>query len=97
MNKEQILERLFQIEARAKAASPGPWREEYNSVLLAPDSPGKAKQMYDEWEKTIAANMAFVAHAREDVPWLCSLVRELLAQRELPADQQERDSLKHTM
>jgi len=77
MNK-QILERLFQIEARAKAASPGPWRKENNAVLFAPDSPEKAKQIYDEWEKTIDANLTFIAHAREDVPWLCSLVWELL-------------------
>jgi len=90
--KNEILRRLEEIEKRASKATPGPWRygesrdEQWVESSLPPNVPHHLI-VYDEyigepdqevWKQT-ANDLSFIAHAREDVPWLCSLMRKLLA------------------
>ena len=64
------MNRLNEIEARANAATEGPWEllgdGEYVSgpgILVAPDDGG-----------VTSADAEFIAHARTDVPWLLEQV-----------------------
>lgn len=67
-------ERLAEIEARANAATPGPWRYTLYFVmspsqgLIADIGPGSA---------SVNSDAAFIAHARTDVPALLAEVRRL--------------------
>jgi hypothetical protein len=78
---------LDAIEARANAATPGPWHKEHTDpnplhgcvtigdhgwVCAGPNAPA-----YDEDSDEGHADAEFVAHARTDVPALVALVREL--------------------
>ena len=70
---------LDAIEARAEAATPGPWRQTasrrgYRDVLQTPDT--YADRMIAKGCPN--ADAAFIAHARTDVP---ALVAELRAAR----------------
>lgn len=75
-------ERLAEIRARAAAATPGPWEhrevaEDGFQTVMA----GQA-MVCDEGCFNLAqerANLAFIAAARSDVPWLCDRVDELEA------------------
>lgn len=62
---------LDDIEARATAATPGPWKrsEDYSDVL-APDG----SQLASYW---LGWDGEFIAHAREDVPALIAEIRRL--------------------
>jgi len=85
--------RLDTIEARAAAATPGPWRASWcgdDVGICGVDSTGVActvlcidnDQDADEPMPFVFCSRedsAFIAHAREDVPWLCARVRELEA------------------
>jgi len=71
---EEIQRRLKEIEARAGKATPGPWSV-YHSlngwhVML----PGSDRPRPFPTRETAE----FMASAREDVPWLTELARELL-------------------
>jgi hypothetical protein len=66
------------IEARANAASPGPWNY-HDKHLQDPDPYGRLQFGRGE-------DITFVLHARTDVPRLIARVRELEAQvRDLEA------------
>ena len=71
-------QRLTEIEAREKAATPGPWREDHSLValeLVHQQRFGKgnmSKAEADAYRK----DAAFIAHARQDVPDLLAEVRE---------------------
>ena len=83
---QEILKRVEEIEARAARAMPGPWtygeseREQwveadgglivYLEHYSKPDLTVHEQARYD---------FDFIAHSREDVPWLCKLTRKLLA------------------
>jgi len=67
MNKE-ILKRLEEIERRVTKATPGPWVY------------GESERPDPEVYQQTKHDFEFVAHTREDVPWLRQIVRELLAQ-----------------
>ena len=74
---------LDAIEARAEAATPGPWRQTasrrgYRDVLQTPDT--YADRMIAKGCPN--ADAAFIAHARTDIP---ALVSELRAAREVVA------------
>lgn len=91
LKKDEILERLAEIEARTQGVSPGPWRYreiDGNEQLVE----GKEETIvYVEWLTSNVPkrgwehkkrNLTFIAHARQDIPWLCGIVRRLLAQGE---------------
>jgi len=86
MNKE-ILKRLEEIERRVTKATPGPWvygeseREQWvkagDKLVVYLEYYGKPDpEVYQQTKH----DFEFVAHTREDVPWLRQIVRELLAQ-----------------
>lgn len=74
------------IKARCEAATPGPWRaiERGNSVM----SHGVVTVAYDGLpQQNVCAgispktgNAAFIAHAREDIPYLLEQIESLTAQ-----------------
>lgn len=81
-------QRLREIEARVEAVTPGPWKSghyaptEQVSVYYDQIDEGQsciARTTYtilDGPEQSIS-DMKFVAHARQDVPWLLAEVRRL--------------------
>ena len=84
-------DRLAEIKARADAATPGPWqwREDEPASLVHVTDP----RMHPwnilkapDWGPTLA-DAAFIAAAREDVPWLLDLVDSLTAERDALAAQ----------
>ncbi len=77
---------LDAIEARANAATPGPWEvEEYVGVLESTSVLDRVSEPTHDWERRIIASSlpdepadaAFIAHARTDVPALIAEVRRL--------------------
>lgn len=83
------------IEARANAATPGPWESTHGitydpdagliedrefMIMRADDDTAIASDVFDPViQKPSAANCEFIAAARQDVPALCAEVRELRA------------------
>jgi hypothetical protein len=77
----EVLARLDEIEARANAASEGPWSqgdtEEHGS--------GRDDAVYlpnDDWlcdPMACVEDAAFIAHARQDIPWLIAQLRARIA------------------
>lgn len=80
-------QRLAEIRSRAEAATPGPWRAGLESPLASPDAAyrifaaarGAVLSVARLYHAALPneANAAFVAHAREDVPYLLALVADL--------------------
>jgi hypothetical protein len=66
---------LDAIEARHKAATPGPWREMWSGYVVDPDNAIL-------FETRSEADTDFVIHAREDVPALAAEVRLLQYEKE---------------
>lgn len=71
-------QRLAEIEARVAAATPGPWRTWNDGHVGCIDghiggifAPTAGSQSYRRMP-----DARFVAHAREDVPWLIERLRE---------------------
>lgn len=87
-------DRLAEIEARADAATPGPWEADLDrhgeTRGIWPTTPGGeqiigsyvAADGFDSvgWSGGTDDNLRFIAHARDDIPWLINRVRELEAQ-----------------
>ena len=78
---------LDEIEARANAATPGPWRDRHQVCSevwgQAPDSQTCSMQIARIGHAQFdALNAAFIAHARTDVPALIARVRELETERD---------------
>ncbi|MFG3170612.1 hypothetical protein [Streptomyces sp. NPDC048200] len=79
-------EQLNEIAARAAAATPGPWEEhtEYGphfyAYLRGPYLRGVGTLNFGDGEDA-AADLAFVLHARTDVPALLAEIARLTAQR----------------
>lgn len=72
------LEWLDEIEARAKAATPGPWgRNKYGGIGAGEFYIHPVLINIEGWEECTDADLEFIAHARSDVPKLCRAVREL--------------------
>jgi hypothetical protein len=66
------------IRVRADAATPGPWSNEYGSVVKwSADESIEMEWLPNGRDPNRGANTAFIAHARADVPALCdALERE---------------------
>lgn len=76
---------LDEIEARANAATPGPWRDQHHECSEvwgpAPDSQTHSMQIARIGRAQFdVLNAAFIAAARTDVPTLIARVRELEAE-----------------
>lgn len=87
--------RLAEIEQREQEATAGPWKPDERYVIGGEDIPGsrpggeviaEAQPSMSRWpEYTIQmrrANAEFIAHARADVPWLLSQLRDARAENE---------------
>lgn len=76
---------LEAIEARANAATPGPWfdidqfEEDYPVEIALTNDPGKYGHEQKRSEFT-DADRDFIAHARTDIPTLVAEVRRLRAE-----------------
>ena len=85
---------LAMIEARADAASAGPWTVEEAGTyfgLMSGDHAGYVARLWMH-HPVADANASFLAHTRADVPCLVAEVRRLQARvRELEAQLAERD------
>lgn len=75
-----ILDRLDEIQARADAATEGPWGVDGaahpgpdDSLVVYPLEHGGAVA----YVQPLYADAEFIAHARTDVPWLIEQVRKL--------------------
>lgn len=77
-------DRVEQIRARAEAATEGPWVIDSTEPSIW--SPRvivignyTAADLYESpaWEDGTAEDLGFIAHAREDVPWLLAEVERL--------------------
>ena len=92
---------LEAIEARAKAAAPGPWSQKPNPFACAPEiTNGErdiAKVLLWMGSEDCEAfkNADFIAHAREDIPALLAEVRRQAA--EIASVTAERDALKEAL
>jgi hypothetical protein len=98
---------LDEIEARANAATPGPWRDQHHECSevwgSAPDSQTHSMQIARIGRAQFdARNAAFIANARTDVPALIARVRELeerllTAEERLEQRTRERDHERATL
>jgi hypothetical protein len=77
-------EELSEIEARAEAATPGPWWvEAISDAVRLCIGKGRSKVILGRFrppqlpERETHANVIFCAHAREDIPKLIAEVRRL--------------------
>ena len=68
---------LNEIEARAKAATPGPWVYDTAEIMSIDKAVVSAEYPEDGFDNE--ANGQFCAHAREDIPALIAEVRHLKA------------------
>ena len=78
---------LVQIESRAHAATPGPWKvcpdeNDENTVPLVCCGPEDEHGGPVCCDPLTEADATFIAHARADVPALVAEVRRLRAERE---------------
>lgn len=81
-------QQLEAIRARCEAATPGEWRyaviHGHHLIVAPPDGPASISELgyFSLFEATgisNAADLGFVAHAREDVPALLAYIEELEA------------------
>jgi len=86
MDSEEILQRIKEIEIRAAKATPGPW--ESDGVRVYSDHSKCKYGLVADCDLELAIKGAepqlpydpdFIAHTREDTPWMCELARKLLA------------------
>jgi len=82
MKTEEILRRLEEIEARAEKATPGPWHREYDDLTEEELIEPTGYSGYGKGAANVYADGDFIAACREDTPWLCQVVRQLVARLE---------------
>ncbi len=76
------MSRLDEIEARANAATAGPWENANGQVLDVPtmtNDPDSDCWVADAGSASRGENAEFIAHARTDVPALVAALRAVLA------------------
>ena len=87
--------KLQEIEARANAATPGPWigDGEFGFVFQRGASRAHciARLDHEDVRDTSGADLAFIAHARTDVPALIAEVRRLRAEHAAALDAARRE------
>jgi len=98
-DSEAILRRLGEIEARAEKATPGPWTWEEYSIgwgAVYARVLRKAAGKYQICDFATRDDAEFIACARESVPWLCQIVRQLvvLLEKQEAAAEAARELLK---
>lgn len=64
-------DRINEIRARCEAAAPGPWRKGMSGLIT--DGTGRALF----FSEAANANAEFIAHAREDIPYLLEKIERL--------------------
>ena len=83
---------LEEVKARYEAATEGPWRgvenadyvppvkglEKHRQFLLDGVSPGKQDHIASIYSFRTEEDSAFIAHSREDMPWLVELVERMI-------------------
>jgi hypothetical protein len=74
-------DRLAEIEARVAAATEGPWTSrviDQRQYVMGPGASVALTGYVDDEDvpfDDVAADATFIAHARQDVPWLIAQVR----------------------
>lgn len=68
------VERLAEIEARAAAATEGPWAVEHGRIWQGLPFPEAVEVATLRGSRTWLPDAAFIAHTRADVPWLVEQV-----------------------
>lgn len=75
-----VEQRLSEIEARAQAATPGPWVvEDFDDRTQAVSAPTTREYWVCIIDNAGPAAAEFIAHSRADVEWLVAQVRGLYA------------------
>lgn len=69
-------QRLAEIRSRAEAATPGPWQSECEGDLVTAGPLSLTLADFTWRRKPNPADAPFVAHARDDIPWLLDLVQQ---------------------
>lgn len=93
-----MTDRLSEIEARLKAATPGPWKryeaEWYQQVISNPDPRPEMYKHSDIAERVGArVNAEFIAHAPEDMAYLLDRIKQL--EEEVRLLDEEATALEH--
>jgi hypothetical protein len=79
--------RIAAIQARVEAATKGPWRADGHSYTI-----GIYRYMLRRDGGVTAADAEFIAHARQDIPWLLARDAEhVVAHARLQAERDEKD------
>jgi hypothetical protein len=89
---EEVERRLGEIEAREKAATKGPWQNYYNrhAVFQSLAPYPQTDRVRDVAQAQTHADGDFIAHARQDIPWLVAQLRARLASPASPPQELER-------
>ena len=96
MTQEDSVRRLAEIRERADKATPGPWEYEHedyvSSVYLGSANAGsypvqrapihRDTDITDRQADEARSTVEFIAHSREDVPYLLSVIDSLTAERD---------------
>jgi hypothetical protein len=84
---EEVERRLGEIEAREKAATKGPWQNYYNrhAVFQSLAPYPQTDRVRDVAQVQTHDDGDFIAHARQDIPWLVAQLRARLASPASPA------------
>lgn len=82
-----MTDRLVEIETRAEASTPGPWKlqKDTTGTYIWADSettPNGLPPLVVRDEHLFTGNAEFIAHAREDISWLLAYVTRLAEERE---------------
>ena len=74
-----MTDRLDEIRARAEAATPGPWREldAAYGMIVHDTGPDSAQIVVLADHRFGGPDSTFIAHAREDIPYLLAEVERL--------------------
>ena len=72
------MNRIEEIEAREKAATDGPWKQGRagNMRIYGPDGMGQDSGLVAQVFKG-RENTHFIAHSRQDIPWLLGMVKRM--------------------
>lgn len=75
-------ERLSAIEARAEAATPGPWVQEHQFVMTGRRTIAECRLSMKVSETNAVDNATFISHSRQNIPALCAALREAWQERD---------------
>lgn len=84
MAEHDVSDRLAEVAAREKNATPRPWWQGPHYRNDVHSTTGRIAQIGQINAPAAIDNAAFIAHARQDVPWL---IEQLSAYRQIDLDQ----------